>query len=125
MLVFLLCALMTLYSCERENAYPKVQLLCAWPEDYFSGESVKNQVGEIVLSETPLTQIDSVYVIRINEKIGKLGAGPLAPCNMPSKAQKNGLKIKVSGHIVRFDGFDSALFTYGYPFEITAIEYLN
>jgi hypothetical protein len=123
--ILLFLILMSLATCKKDDPYPKVPLLCPWPEGNYSGETVKNYITEVVLSEVALTQYDSVYVIRMPEKIGKLSSGYLLPCNIPDEAKENGLKISISGHIVRFKNFDSALLVYGYPFEITSIKYLD
>lgn len=124
-LLFGLLSLSTALGCNDGDANPQVKLACDWPEGYYSGESFENFNAEVVLSEAALSQKDSIYVIRTSEIVGKLPSGDLNPCNLPDNAMKNGLKVKVSGHIVRFDQFDKSLFPYGYPIEITSIEYLD
>jgi hypothetical protein len=117
--------LISFWECKNNNTPPRIALICTWPDYYYSAEVVEDYIAEVVFSEVALTQHDSIYVIRTTKKIGKLALGTLVPCNMPNGAKENNLNIKVSGHIVRSDGFDNALFVYGYPFEITSMEYLN
>ncbi|WP_254412351.1 hypothetical protein [Dyadobacter diqingensis] len=104
-------------SCKKDSGIPRVPLLCTWPADYHSGEIVENYSSEVFLKDT-------TYVLSALKKIGDLPPDFLYPCNMPEEEKKEGLKVIVSGHVVRFKDFDSAVLLYGYPFEITSIEYV-
>jgi hypothetical protein len=105
-------------SCKKDSDIPRVPLQCTWPADYYSGEIVENYSSEVFLKDT-------VYVLSALKKLGDLPPDFLYPCNMPDEAKKEGLKVIISGHVVRFKDFDSHVLLYGYPFEITSIKYLS
>jgi len=116
--------IIALFACKEDDPYASVPLLCTWPEGYFSGETVENYLSQVDV-KPDRNGNDTVFVFQASQKIGNLPPGYLYPCNVPKEARKVGLQIKISGHIVRFSGFDNNSFLYGYPFEITSIEYLS
>ena len=116
--ISLFLIMLSIGSCKKDSGIPRVPLQCTWPADYYSGEIVENYSSEVFLKDT-------VYVLSALKKLGDLPPDFLYPCNMPDEAKKEGLKVIISGHVVRFKDFDSHVFLYGYPFEITSIKYLS
>ena len=49
---------------------------------------------------------------------------PLYPCNMPESVKQDGLKVKVSGHLLTFPG-EELLNREAYDFELSSLEILT
>lgn len=105
-------------SCKKEPSPEEVQLSCNWPPQNRAGEKIENFQTEVVILR------DSFYVFNI-PNIGSFQAGTYLPCNLPNEAKKGGVKVKISGYAVTFDGIENVAFLGGAPFELTSIEYLK
>ena len=106
-------------GCKKSDVPPIKSLSCKWPADY----SVEAKVIDIIATVYQVVQKDTAYVIQNPTPSTGFLSFWLA-CNMPEKAKKNGIKVKISGYIISFPGIENVVFKHGRPFELISIEYL-
>ncbi|RDB06395.1 hypothetical protein [Runella aurantiaca] len=105
-------------GCKKSDVIPIKSLSCDWPPNY----SVEAKIVDIVTTVHQSFWEDTAYIIRnpsLTDTAPFWGA-----CNMPDKAKKDGIKVKVSGYIITFPGIEGVQFKHGRPFELISIEYL-
>lgn len=86
---------------------------------YVLEKKFDNIVGTIIESRSKDSTGTTLFYIDATSTTNTI---PFYPCNLPQKARVKGLKIKFSGHLVTYPGFETVQVE-ALPFQLSKIEY--
>ncbi|WP_428665717.1 hypothetical protein [Runella sp.] len=110
--------LLAFCGCKKSDYVPMRSLSCKWTSNY----SVEAKVIDMVTTVHRSVWRDTAYIIRDSTPMSKYSFW--LACNMPERAKKDSVKVKISGYIMTFPGIEGVQFKHGHPFELTSIKYL-